>query len=264
MLKRIVLMLAAAAWLATPAPAPAQDHAAAPSQGDVETSKGHAATDAQREASRKQQLADQAAEEAARGGHTGVVDAHGAAADHGAAGGHDAHDKAPLLPDPTSRETVLQSLWVIIIFVALLAILYPTAWKNVLAGLKSREERIRRDIADAEAARAKAEATLRDYNQQLATAEGKIRDMLAKAQADGERIATNLRMQAQTESEEIKNRANREIEAAKEQAVAEVHQQMAVLATSVAEKIIRRNLNADDQRDLVSRSLEQVGSISKN
>jgi len=145
-----------------------------------------------------------------------------------------------------------------------LIILYFTAWKNVLAGLKSREERIRRDIADAEASRAKAETTLREYNQQLATAEGKIRDMLAKATADGERIATNLRMQAQTESEEIKNRANREIEAAKNQALAEVYEQTANLATNVAEKILRRNLNADDQRDLVSRSLEQVQTIGKN
>ena len=242
MLKRIVLTLALATWLA--GPALAQDHGAAAAKD------GTTHTDAT--------------------GKANEVHAAGQGVEHGAATGahgsdaHGAGQKPPLLPDPTSRETQLQALWVIIIFVALLAILYPTAWKNVLAGLKSREERIRRDIADAEAARAKAESTLRDYNQQLATAEGTIRDMLAKAQADGERIATNLRMQAQTESEEIKNRANREIEAAKDQAVAEVHQQMAVLATSVAEKIIRRNLNAEDQRDLVSRSLEQVATISKN
>ena len=36
------------------------------------------------------------------------------------------------------------------------------------------------------------------------------------------------------------------------------------LATSVAEKIIRRTLNADDQRDLVARSLEQVQNIQSN
>ena len=146
----------------------------------------------------------------------------------------------------------------------LLVILYPTAWRSVLAGLKAREDRIRRDIADAEAARAKADATLKDYNAQLAAAEGKIRDMLSKATIDGERIATNLKMQAQQESEEIKNRATREIESAKNQAVREVHEQAAELATSVAEKILRRNLNVDDQRDLVARSLEQLQTVNKN
>jgi F0F1-type ATP synthase membrane subunit b/b' len=32
----------------------------------------------------------------------------------------------------------------------------------------------------------------------------------------------------------------------------------------VAEKILRRNLNADDQRDLVTRSLDQVQNIKDN
>src|ERR1700710_2613868 len=68
--------------------------------------------------------------------------------------------KAPLLPPLTgegSRQTYMQAVWVIIIFVILLAILYPTAWKNLLAGLKKREDRIRTDIAEAENARMKAD-----------------------------------------------------------------------------------------------------------
>jgi F-type H+-transporting ATPase subunit b len=246
MLKRIVLALVLTTWMA--APAPAQDH------GTAAAKDGTSHTDATGKPNE------------VRAAGQGVESGHGSDAAHtGAAVDHDGgHAKAPLLPDPTSRETQLQALWVIIIFLVLVVVLYFTAWKNVLAGLKSREERIRRDIADAEASRAKAETTLREYNQQLATAEGKIRDMLAKAQADGERIATNLRMQAQTESEEIKNRATREIEASRELAVAEFRQYAADVATAVAEKILRRNLNADDQRDLVTRSLEQVGTIGKN
>lgn len=172
------------------------------------------------------------------------------------------HGERSVIPSP--REALIPAVTTLIVFALLLAVLGKYAWGPIATGLKAREDRIRRDIADAEATRAKAEATLRDYNQQLATAEGQIRDMLAKAQADGERIATNLRTQAQQESEEIKNRANREIEAAKDQALAEVKEQTVYLATSVAEKILRRNLNAEDQRDLVSRSLEQVQTIGKN
>ena len=55
-----------------------------------------------------------------------------------------------------------------------------TAWKNVLAGLKAREDRIRKDIADAEATRVKAEATLKKYADELATAEAKVRDIIAR------------------------------------------------------------------------------------
>src|SRR5665213_16167 len=63
-----------------------------------------------------------------------------------------------------------QIAWVLILFVILVIILYRTAWKNVLSGLKAREDRIRNDIAQAESARTKAEQTLADYNQQLLTA----------------------------------------------------------------------------------------------
>jgi F-type H+-transporting ATPase subunit b len=182
----------------------------------------------------------------------------GADAAHAAADGHKSYG---LLPDTSDAQTWYAALWVLIIFIVLLAILYPTAWKNVLAGLKAREERIRKDIADAEAARSRAEATLKDYNAQLATAENRVRDMLAKATADGEAIAAGIRTRAQQEAEETKQRTMREIDAARDQAVSQIHEQAAVLATTVAEKILRRNLNADDQRDLVAQSLNELPTI---
>jgi F-type H+-transporting ATPase subunit b len=159
---------------------------------------------------------------------------------------------------------IQQALWVLVIFVVLVVVLQRTAWKNVLAGLKARENRIRKDIADAEAARLKAESILREYNQQLTDAEGKVRDILAKAAADAERLGQSIRMQAQKESEEIKERATQEIEASKTQAISEIYETAANLATSVAEKILRRNLNVDDQRDLVTRSLDQMQELGKN
>ena len=67
-------------------------------------------------------------------------------APHG--GGHGAEGAAPNLLDIN----FFGALWVVIIFIVLLVVLYPTAWKNVLAGLKAREERIRNDIAEAEGA----------------------------------------------------------------------------------------------------------------
>jgi F-type H+-transporting ATPase subunit b len=205
------------------------------------------------------------AADAAHGGEQAAapaVDAHGAA-DTAHGEGQPGHGALPLLPDPTSRSDQLQALWVVIIFVALLAILYPTAWKNVLAGLKARESKIRQDIADAEAARKRAEETLGKYNQQLATAENQVRELLAKAGADAEKLATGMKMTAQQEVEEIKERATRDIEAARKAAVADVHAQAAELSTLIASKILRRNLNADDQRDLVKSSLEQLQTVGK-
>lgn len=191
-----------------------------------------------------------------------AADPHGDAS-HSAAAADD-HKPQALVPDPTDPKIQLQALWVVILFVVLLAVLYPTAWKQVLAGLKAREGRIRKDIADAEAARARADETLKTYTAQLQAAEDKVRDMINRATAEGEKIAASIKAHAQAEGEETKERAQRDIEAAKNQAITDIYQQTATLATSIAEKIIRKTLSPDDHRDLVNRSLEQVQSAQKN
>ena len=160
--------------------------------------------------------------------------------------------------DPTS------AIWILGIFLVLVVVLYKTAWKHVLAGLNAREERIRSDIASAEAARAKAEASLKEFNTQLATAEKKAGDLMSQAAVDAEKIATSIKMRAQHEAEEIKERAVKEIEAAKQAAMTEIYEQTAELATSVAEKIIRRSLTASDQRDLVAQSLDELKAVQAN
>ncbi len=151
--------------------------------------------------------------------------------------------------------------WVIVLFVLLVAILYKAAWKNVLAGLKAREDRIRTAIADADNARMKGEASLKEYNAQLSTAQAQVRDLLSTATLEAEKIAAGIRMHAQQEAEEIKERAMKEIDSSKQQALSEIYEQTASLATAVAEKILRRNLNADDQRDLVKQSLDELQAV---
>ncbi len=156
------------------------------------------------------------------------------------------------------------AVWILAIFLVVAFILYKTAWKNVLVSLKAREERIRKDIADAEAARVKAQATLSQYDARLGEAEQKVRAILNQAAADAEKIATGIRMKAQQDVEEAKELATKEIEAAKHAVLTEIYEQTANLATSIAEKIIRRNLNPDDQRELVKQSLEQLQNVDRN
>jgi F-type H+-transporting ATPase subunit b len=199
----------------------------------------------------------QAATQAARGDQA-------AAPDHAAGGdGHGGeHVDAALLRGPA--EGFITGVTTLVVFVLLVIVLGKFAWGPISGGLKAREDKIRKDIADAEAARAKAEATLREYTARLAAAEGKVRDLLAKATADAETIATNIRARAQQESEEIKERANKDIETARDQAIGQIHNEAVNLATIIAEKILHRNLNPDDQRDLLARSLEQLQTIGRN
>src|SRR6476661_8793885 len=171
-----------------------------------------------------------AAEEVPASGHPAA-----GAAGHEGAEGH----KYELVPTEMDAQTWTQAIWVLVIFIVLLVVLYPTAWKNVLAGLKAREQRIRQDITDAEAARAKAEETLREYNTRLATAEQQVRDIIDKGSRDAEQIANGIRARAEEESQRAKEQATRDIEAARNQAIAQIYDEAATLSTTIAAKILR-------------------------
>lgn len=181
---------------------------------------------------------------------------------HDAAAGHgDAHNTEAGLP-PTTQEGVVTAITTLIVFLVLVVVLGKFAWGPISKGLQEREEKIRADIRNAEEARARSEATLKQYQAQLATAEAQVRDLLNKAQQDAEKISTNVKMKAQQDAEEIKERANRDIDAARAAAVRDVYEQAANLSTNIAEKIIKRNLNAQDQQDLVNAGIEEFQAVA--
>lgn len=184
-------------------------------------------------------------------------------AGHEGGGEGGAGELVPVSPE-AQKQALVQAIWVLIIFAILCIILYPTAWKGVLHGLKAREARIRKDISDAEEVKQKAQQTLAEYNKQLATAEDRVRELLAKAQADGERLAGTIRDNASKEAESIKNRAMADIEDAGKRAMDKIYADAAELSTAIAEKIIRRNLNADDQRALVQAGLQELEASRRN
>ena len=66
---------------------------------------------------------------------------------------------------------------------------------------------------------------------------------------------------AQQEAEEIKEPATKDIEAASKQAVAEIYEKAAELATTVAAKIIQKEQKPEDQRELDNRSLDQLHAV---
>jgi F-type H+-transporting ATPase subunit b len=232
-MKQFLTVLAAGAMLALPLATLAQDHGHAPSAA-VQAGERVA------EANTAQALGE-------AGVHTGGHDAHGA-------------DSSPsLLKGP--NEALITAITTILVFVVLIIVLGKAAWGPIVKGLAAREGKIRQDIEEAERARAAAEASLKEYNARLAQAQSEVQATLAQATQQAERVAANIKAQAQQDAEETKARAVKDIEAARDQAVREVYAQAADLATTVAGKILRRNLNPQDQQDLVNESLQQLQSV---
>jgi F-type H+-transporting ATPase subunit b len=155
------------------------------------------------------------------------------------------------------------AICVLISFVLLVVILYKAAWKNVLTALDGRAQRIGNDIKQAEEARAKAETLLKQHAAQLAAADEQVRQIMAKATTEAEKLAAGIKAQAQAEGESEREKTRKEIESAKRDAIRQVYEQTADMATAVAAKILGRNLNSQDQQDLVNQTLGQLEALGQ-
>jgi F-type H+-transporting ATPase subunit b len=175
------------------------------------------------------------------------------------AGDHSADAAAPTF----ITQTLVAGVTAMIIFLLSLIILGKFAWKPIIAGLNGREQRIRSDIDRAEQARVQAEALLTNYKKQVANADAEVREKLATAQKDAEAVAARLKMQAQTDIEDMKKRAAADIDAARAAAIAQLRQESAELGTTIASKILKRNITDVDQAELIRSSLEELTSTAR-
>jgi F-type H+-transporting ATPase subunit b len=170
-------------------------------------------------------------------------------------------EEAPPTLVKSFAESGITAITTLIVFVALLIVLTKYAWGPIATGLKAREDKIRKDIADAEATRARAEATLKEYDAKLASAEDQVRALLAKATADAQKVADAIRTRAEQEGQERKERAEQEIKQATTAAVSQIYEQAADLVTSIAERVVPHALTGDDRQNLVNRSLDELRAV---
>lgn len=154
--------------------------------------------------------------------------------------------------------SVVQFISAIIVFIIVFAVLARTAWPKILEGLDAREKKIRSEIFAAEDARKKAAEAQREFERSLAAAKADAQRMIDETRAEQVRLAADLKVKAEAELAQLREAAMRDIEAAKKSAVAEIYADIATLATTAAGSILKRELNANDQRGLVEETMGKV------
>ncbi|MCH9022101.1 MAG: F0F1 ATP synthase subunit B [Planctomycetes bacterium] len=150
------------------------------------------------------------------------------------------------------------SIFTLMIFGILLAILGKFAWRPLLEGLQKREDHIRHSIEDAEKMRNEANEILESYQQQLTEAREESRKIIEQGRVAARRLADEMEAKSQATAQSLRERAQRDIGAAKQQALREVYEQISHLATEVASKIVQRTLTPDDHRELLEQSLSKI------
>jgi len=149
-------------------------------------------------------------------------------------------------------------------FLILFGILAKFVWPRILEGLQAREAKQREDLTKAERAAAEAQKALEENKDQLAEARKEAQSIVDHARAESEKLGARLRQQAEADVQQMKDRAMQEIRSAQEQALSEIYGQAAAISTQIAGRILRREINADDQRQLVDDSLRQLTEAKNN
>jgi F-type H+-transporting ATPase subunit b len=149
-------------------------------------------------------------------------------------------------------------LWTIIVFVVLFWVLRRYAWGPMLQGLRTREESIRAAIEEARLAREDTARARAEFDRKLAEAHAGIPKLMEEARRNSERLAEEMRAKAAQDIQADRQRLRREIETARDQALKDITDHTAQLATLISAKAIRRALTPEDHRRLVDEALAEL------
>src|SRR5436309_14068954 len=146
-------------------------------------------------------------------------------------------------------------IWTLIVFGLLLYVLKRNAWPVLLAAVREREQKLERQLAEAEKNRAEAAALLEEHKRLLAAAKGEAQEILNKAKTVAEKERATLLAKAREEYERLLTRARKEIEEEKEKALLALRQEAVDLSIAAAAKLLDANLDTEANRRLVTEYL---------
>jgi F-type H+-transporting ATPase subunit b len=169
-----------------------------------------------------------------------------------------APDQNPMTMD------VFLSICSILIFVLLLFILRKMAWTPMLQGLQKREESIRNSVEEAKKAREETARISAEFKVKMDEAYAEIPKIMENARREAEAFKEEMRSQTTKDIQAERQRLRREIETARDQALQELWNQAAQLATLISAKAIGRSLTEDDHRRLLDEAIAEIGQSASH
>lgn len=153
-------------------------------------------------------------------------------------------------------------VWSLVVF----AIVFILFWKLVLPKfqevLAEREDRIKGGIERAESAQAQAKAALEKNNAQLAEARAEAAEIREAARQKGKEIEAEARANAETESRRIVEAGEKQLQASREQVIAELRNEIGQNSIDLAEELLGTELSESTRRsNTIDTFLSQLDKI---
>lgn len=146
--------------------------------------------------------------------------------------------------------------WSAITFLLLLFLMKKFLWGPLIENLDRRETMINDAVKKAEETQQKSEEALKDYNKKLAEAREEVRQIVAAGKESAEKVKADILEEAGKKSASLLEKAKKEIAAERSDAINQIKQVVVDISILAAEKMLKRNLNADDQIKLIEETMQ--------
>ena len=156
---------------------------------------------------------------------------------------------------------IRQVLTQIVGFLLMVWILRRYAWGPLLGMLEARREKIVGEFKEADRLKAEAQELKGRYDQELRGIDAKARERLLEAVHEGQKVAGEIKTQAQQEAARRLERAADEIAREREKAKELLKEQVIGLSLRTAEKILRTKLDDPAQRRLAGEFIDEIGAL---
>jgi len=152
-------------------------------------------------------------------------------------------------------------LWTVVTFLFLLLILAKFAWKPIMNSLSARENFIKDSLDKADSAQKEAEKLVAENKANLLRAGEDAQKIIDQGKEYAEKLKSQILDESKVQSKKMIEDATLEIQRKNVEAFSKLKDQVAEIAISAAEKILRENLDKEKQTKLVNKYLDE---LSKN
>ena len=143
-------------------------------------------------------------------------------------------------------------------FFAVAWLVMKFGWPHIIRAIEERQQKIAEGLAAADNARKDLAQAQDKANEELKAARIKANEIIDQANARASQLIEAAKNDAIAEGQRQKALADAEIEAAANRAREDLRRQVSALAVSGAEKLLRREINAADHKELIDELATQL------
>ena len=144
----------------------------------------------------------------------------------------------------------------------LLLLVRKFLWKRVMAVLEARQKEIDGIYDAAGKDRQEAARMKEDYTERMSTAREEADRLVKNAVDTAHTRGDTIVSEAKAEAAHLKQKAEQDIEQEKRKAYSELMGEISGMAADIAGRMVEREINAEDHRELVEEFIKSAGEAS--